>query len=228
MSVIGAEHIVLKRREELLTAIREESFPCLGGKSALARGMLRTLVCHSLESAQDDARIHSELLDWVRGYRDDPRGLRSLAVIFDEPAGLAEGRFEDLMWERLQSLADNDEASGQSYDREVSPDPNDPTFALSFGGSAFFVVGMHPGASRPARRVPRPTLVFNLHDQFERLRLEGSYESMREKIIRRDVTLAGGVNPMLARFGELSGARQYSGRVVGDDWRCPFRDARVT
>jgi FPC/CPF motif-containing protein YcgG len=76
--------------------------------------------------------------------------------------------------------------------------------------------------------VPRPTLVFNLHDQFERLRLEGSYESMREKIIRRDVALAGGINPMLARFGEVSGARQYSGRLVDDDWRCPFRDARAT
>ena len=34
-------------------------------------------------------------------------------------------------------------------------------------GEAFFVVGQHPGASRTARRYTRPTLIFNLHDQFE-------------------------------------------------------------
>jgi FPC/CPF motif-containing protein YcgG len=227
MTLPVAQHTVVKRRQELLTAISDDSFPCLGGKSALARGMLGTLVCQSLGSARDDARIHSVIVDWANAYQDDPRGLRSLAVVFDEPAGLSEERFEALMWERLQSLANHDQSSGQSYDPGVSPDPDDPNFALSFGGAAFFVVGMHAAASRPARRVPRPTLVFNLHDQFERLRLKGSYESMREKIIKRDVALAGGVNPMLARFGEVSGARQYSGRAVADDWRCPFRDARA-
>jgi hypothetical protein len=30
---------------------------------------------------------------------------------------------------------------------------------------------------------------------------------------------------MLARHGELSEARQYSGRVVEEGWRCPFHYA---
>jgi FPC/CPF motif-containing protein YcgG len=214
-------------REELLAAIADESFPCVGAKSAMARGMLRTLACHSLESAWDDMRIHSELLEWTRAYREDSNGLRSLAVVFAGPLDLDEERFEAAMWDRLQSLADTDEWRGQPYDRSVSPDPEDPHFSLSFGGAAFFVIGLHPGASRPARRMPRPTLVFNLHEQFERLREEGRYERMREKIIRRDVILAGSVNPMLARFGESSEARQYSGRAVGEEWRCPFRDPRA-
>ncbi|MDQ3481793.1 MAG: YqcI/YcgG family protein [Pseudomonadota bacterium] len=227
MSLLLDQHSALERREELLTAIADESFPCVGAKSAMACGTLRILVCRSLESAWDDVQIHSELLDWARAYREDSRGLRSLAVVFEGPCDLTEERFEQLMWKRLQSLADKDEWRGQSYDRRVSPDPDDPHFALSFGGAAFFVVGLHPGASRPGRRVPRPTLVFNLHDQFERLREEGRYESMREKIVRRDVALAGSVNPMLARYGEASGARQYSGRAVDDHWRCPFRDPRA-
>ena len=62
----------------------------------------------------------------------------------------------------------------------------------------------------------------NLHDQFEQLRDEGRYEQLRDRIIARDVALAGTVNPMLARHGELSEARQYSGRAVNDDWVCPF------
>ena len=218
---------ILKASDELLAVIADGGFPCLGAKSAMARGTLKTLVCHSLESAWDDVRIHSELLEWAWAYRADPAGLRSLAVVFEGPADLDEERFEAAMWERLQSLADKDEWRGQHYDGSVSPDPADPHFSLSFGGAAFFVIGLHPDASRPARRFPRPTLVFNLHDQFERLREEGRYERMREKILRRDVALAGNVNPMLARHGEASEARQYSGREVGDDWQCPFRDPRA-
>ena len=221
------EEIALKRREELITAIADAAFPCVGAKSAMARGMLKTVVCHSLESAWDDVQIHSELLEWTRAYREDPSGLRSLAVVFEGPRDLSEERFEMAMWARLQSLADKDNWRGQLYDHSVSADTDDPHFSLSFGGAAFFVVGLHPCASRPARRMPRPTLVFNLHDQFKRLREEGQYERMRETIIKRDAALAGTVNPMLTRHGEASEARQYSGRVVAEDWRCPFRDPRA-
>ena len=221
------EKAVLKRRDELVSAITDEKFPCVGAKSAMARGMLRTIVCRSLESAWDDVRIHSELLEWTQAYRDNPGGLRSLAVVFEGPRDLDEERFETAMWKRLQSLADKDNWRGQLYDHSVSADTGDPHFSLSFGGAAFFVVGLHPHASRPARRLPRPTLVFNLHDQFKRLREEGRYERMRETIIKRDAALAGTVNPMLTRHGEASEARQYSGRAVGEDWRCPFRDPRA-
>jgi len=93
----------------------------------------------------------------------------------------------------------------------------------SFGEEAFFIVGLHPRASRPARRFERPVLVFNLHDQFEQLREQGRYERMRAKIIERDVALAGSPNPMLARHGTISEARQYSGRNVAEaGWVCPF------
>lgn len=222
------DDIALVAHEELLAAIADERFPCLGAKSAMARGLLKTLVCASLDRRSDDARVHSELLAWVEDYRRDPTGLRSLAVVFTGPKDLDEKQFEAVMWERLQSLADIDERRQQPHDRSVSLDPDDPHFSLSFGGAAFFVVGLHPSASRPARRMPRPTLVFNLHDQFERLRKEGRYERMRERILSRDEALAGSVNPMLARFGEESEARQYSGRQVGEDWRCPFRNPRAS
>ena len=215
------------RREELLAAIADANFPCLGAKSAMARGMLRTVVCRSLDSAWDDVRIHAELLEWASAYRKNPAGLRSLAVVFEGPGDLDEKAFETAMWQRLQSLADKDVWRGQPYDRNVSANTEDPHFSLSFGGAAFFVVGLHPNASRPARRLPRPTLVFNLHDQFDRLRGVGKYEPMRAKILKRDAALAGTVNPMLVRHGEASEARQYSGRAVGADWRCPFRDPRA-
>lgn len=112
-------------------------------------------------------------------------------------------------------------------DPRVSEDPDDPHFSLSFGGEAFFIVGLHPRVSRPARRFERPALVFNLHDQFEKLRAAGVYGKMRSTIVARDVALAGSANPMLARHGVVSEARQYSGRAVDDEWECPFSGRAV-
>lgn len=221
------EHTRTAGEEELRERIVAPEFPCVGAKSALARGTLKTLVCHSLSSGWDDVRIHRELMEWARDYREDPKGLRSLAVVFSGPDDLDERTFERLMWERIQSFADKDHWLGQPYDHRVSADPDDPHFSLSFGGEAFFVVGLHPSASRPARRFPRPTLVFNLHAQFETLREEGKYERMRERILERDVELAGSINPMLSRHGDASEARQYSGRVIEKGWQCPFRDKRL-
>lgn len=211
---------------EIFDRIAEPDFPCVGAKSAMARGTLKVITCRALDSSWDDVRIHWALLEWAQKYRENPEGLRSLAICFEGPTELSEDEFEKHMWNRIQSFADKDAWLGQPYDHRVSADPNDPHFSLSFGGEAFFVVGLHPNASRPARQFPRPTLVFNLHDQFERLREEGRYDRMREAILDRDEALAGSINPMLARHGETSEARQYSGRAVDSDWKCPFSDGR--
>jgi FPC/CPF motif-containing protein YcgG len=166
-------------------------------------------------------------MEWAHAYAKAPTLFTSFAFIFAASRDPSEIAFERAMWRRLQSLANKDAWRGQAYDSRVSPDPNSPHFSLSFGGQAFFVVGLHPRASRPARRFHYPTLVFNAHDQFEQLRAAGKYDRMRSKILERDVALAGSENPMLAAHGETSEARQYSGREVDGDWRCPFRDPRA-
>lgn len=213
--------------EMLRDHIKEQDFPCVGAKSALARDALHIVTAWQITSGWSDIAVHEALLEWSRDYVGDRSGLRSLAVVYEGPCDLSEKAFEVCMWERLQSLADKDHWRGQTYSPQVSADPSDPHFSLSFGGEAYFVVGLHPNASRPARRTRYPTIVFNLHDQFEQLRASQKYERMRSTILDRDRALAGDVNPMLARHGEASEARQYSGRVVGDDWQCPFADPRT-
>lgn len=202
--------------------IGEAGFPCVGAKAALAKGTLEVLGCNRIDSAWDDLRIHDGLLHFAAAYRREPTLFRSFAVVFDGPDGLDETAFEQALWQRAQSLSDKDVWRGQTYDTSVSTDPDSPHFSMSFGGEAFFIVGLHPQASRPARRFARPAMIFNLHDQFEVLRAQGRYEGLREKILVRDETLAGSRNPMLARHGEMSEARQYSGRAVDADWKCPF------
>ena len=213
--------------DEFLAEIRAADFPCVGAKSALATGNLDVTPARDITSAWNDVAIHQKLMQWAWDYDRDVKALRSLAVVFEGPLDLSEKAFEQALWERLQSLVDKDCWRGQVLDRSVSADPDDPKFSLSLGGQAFFVVGLHPAASRPARRFPRPAMVFNLHDQFVRLREEGRYERMREAIVARDVALAGSPNPMLSKHGENSEARQYSGREVGEEWSCPFRDKRA-
>jgi FPC/CPF motif-containing protein YcgG len=203
--------------------IARPSFSCLGAKSALARGQLQFVVARDITSAWDDLRIYPALFNFARAYSVRKRLFQSFVVIFRGPGTLGEVDFERFLWERLQSLTDKDIWHGQSHDNRVSANPRSPHFSLSFGGEAFFAVGLHPKANRAARRFSHPAIVFNLHHQFEELRRQNLYEKMRHRILDREVASSGSVNPMMQKFGEASEARQYSGRAVGGDWECPFR-----
>ncbi len=223
MSNIAADDL----KAQFEAFIRAPSFPCVGAKSALARHHIDMIVAADLRCPADDRRILAALGQVAATYRAEARPFYSLAVIFRQPDDLSELAFEQAMWARLQALADRDEACGAPYDPRVSPDASDPHFSLSFAGEAFFLVGMHPRSSRPARRFMTPVLVFNPHDQFEKLRDDDRYQAIRDTIIARDIALAGSPNPMLAVHGDSSEAAQYSGRAVGPNWRCPF-EARTT
>lgn len=216
----ATDHPLVARFHEF---VRDPGFPCVGAKAALTRQNMRIHIACDICSAWDDLSILPEITRLAADYRRVPELFQTLIVIFEDDAGLDEAAFEACLWERIQSLADKDALwFGQPRDARVSDDPEDPHFSLSHGGEAFFVVGLHPRASRPARRFVRPALVFNLHDQFEQLRAANRYETMRAAILGRDLELAGSMNPMLARHGEGSEARQYSGRAVGEDWQCPY------
>ncbi|EGF92846.1 hypothetical protein ABI_12840 [Asticcacaulis biprosthecium C19] len=216
----GADSALIERFE---AHIRDKAFPCVGAKSALSRQQMQFVVAGDIRCPRDDRTIYESLRDFARYYREHPGPFQSFVVVFNTRNVLSETAFEQVMFQRLQALEALDAQAGESYDPRVSADPENPQFSLSFGGEAFFVVALHPGASRPARRFEVPVLVFNAHDQFETLRAEGRYETLRENIIDRDIRLSGTENPMLARHGDSSEVRQYSGRAVEADWRCPLR-----
>jgi FPC/CPF motif-containing protein YcgG len=207
--------------------IEDQGFPCVGAKAALSRRQMEIVIARDLTSTWDDLRVYPLLRAFAQRYRADPVPFQSFAVLFNGPTTLTEQEFEFHLWARLQSLSRKDQWLGHSPDARVSDDPSDPHFSLSFGDEAFFVVGLHPKASRPARRFIAPALVFNLHAQFETLRQSGLYEKLRETILKRDEAIAGSTNPMLTRFGEASEAKQYSGRSVPNDWVCPFEGREV-
>jgi len=207
--------------------IQSAEFPCVGAKSALARDALSVLPVGKIDSAKDDVEIHRALRDFSDKLDHQSPIVRSFVVIFDGPDGLDEEAFEKALWNRLQCLHNLDVVSGQPWNEDVDHDPQSPHFSLSVGGEPFFVIGLHPNASRPARRFEKPALVFNSHMQFEKLRADGRFDKMKEIIRKRDAALAGSINPMLNDHGEASEARQYSGRAVGSEWKCPFAHKEV-
>ncbi len=194
-------------------------FPCLGAKASRTRGQLLVVQARDLCRADDDLAI-TEHLQALSEPADGPSFI-SVAVLFPTSPMLDEPAFERALWERLAAIHAIDRRR-YGWDPRVSDDPASPRFSMSVGGKAFYVVGLHPAASRPARRFQCPVLVFNLHSQFEQLRADGRYDKLREAILRRDVAYAGSPNPMLAAHGRSSEARQYSGRQVDADWVCPL------
>ncbi len=202
------------------------SFPCVGSKAALARGAIRAHEFARLGDAANDARLLDALATFAERLDDldpDDRTVHSFVALFDGPGDTDERRFEALLWSQLQRLHDLDARRGTPWVPDVSRDPDDPHFSLSLAGHPFFVIGLHPGASRLARRFSWPALVFNSHRQFEQLRADGRYQKMQAATRARDVTLQGSINPNLADFGSAAEARQYSGRAVDAEWRCPLR-----
>ncbi len=200
--------------------IDEPQFPCVGAKSARSQDGLSYLLAGDLRAADRDRQIVGCLQEFAAGHAEDALFVSQLVFFPDTPL-LDETRFEQALWRRLQALQEID-AVDYSWDASVSDDPGSPRFSLSIGGRGYYVVGLHPGASRPARQAHCAALVFNLHSQFEQLRADGRYEKLQAAIGERDVAYSGSRNPMLAGHGVASEARQYSGRQVDSQWRCPF------
>ena len=198
--------------------VAHPEFPCLGARSVFRRDAATVMVLDDLESELSRAELSRALAEYGRAA--DPTGaFVSFVAVFRGPQIRDEQHFERLLWDLLQRLHDED---AEPWAHGVDDDPDKAHFAFSHAGVAYFIVGLHPQASRIARRAPLPTLVFNLHEQFELLRGEGGFERMRDTIRRRDAALQGEINPMVDDHGQSSEARQYSGREVEADWVAPF------
>ena len=202
--------------------VHDDTYPCVAARAALARNQTPCLVVGHMACPKDDFRILDFIYGFVKDYRLATRSLYSAVIIFEQPQNLTEEFFEALLWERLQSLSQLD-AQRYGYDQRVNADPSASDFSFSLAAEAFFVIGLHPASERRSRRFAYPALVFNPHDQFERMRADNRYEKMKQIVRKRDISYSGSINPMLSDFGEASEVYQYSGRRHDQEWTCPLK-----
>ena len=210
-------------RSEFQDFIIAQNHPCVMAQSVFSQEQVSFHVYEGLGSKSVAKEILEDLKAYLSSYEFNSNEFYTFVATFQDRKEFTEKEFEDLLWQQLQWIHEADE---QPWDREVSHDPDNKNFSFSISGKAFYIVGMHPNSSRKARQSPVPALVFNLHWQFERLRKMGAYGNVRDKIRERDMELQGDTNPMLEDFGTKSEARQYSGRKVGEEWKCPFHQKK--
>ena len=194
-------------------------FSCVGARAAVHQNAYRFGLYNELGSEASSAALALDLTRFNGDAMLRDKSLSAFVASFLGPVPSSEVEFEALLWSALRQLEQVDQAP---WTPARAADPASPEFGFSFGGVGLFVVGLHAGSSRVARRFAFPTLVFNPHEQFDRLRQHGKYARFRDVIRARDADLQGTINPMIADFGEVSEARQYSGRAVDAEWRCPF------
>lgn len=199
--------------------IRDIDFPCVAAKSALAANHIETVVGDDLQTGTSDKVILAALQNFAT--RPSAEVMMAFVAVFPKTSLLSEILFEKYMWQWLYRLHVADRREHQ-WDPNVSSDPASPNFGMSFGGKGFFIIGLHPNASRLSRRAPMAMIAFNPHAQLKRLKAVGKYDRLRQVIRIRDTTLQGHINPMLSDHGINSEASQYSGRAVPKGWSCPY------
>lgn len=201
-------------------------FPCVGARAAFNSESYALAVYDEIATDNATAELARDLLEFTRSEIRVASEYATFVAVFQKSGPESnEAVFERQLWQQLGKLNQLD-AAQFNWDPSVSSDPADPQFSFSFGGQSLYVIGLHPHSSREARRFPWHAMVFNPHEQFERLRADGKWKRMQHTIRERDVQLQGSVNPMLSDFGTASEARQYSGRAVEEDWRAPFEAAK--
>jgi FPC/CPF motif-containing protein YcgG len=224
---VSVDTALIDAHEQLRQQIVGQFFPCTGAVSAFSQKHYRFGLYPELAHDSAVGAVCHDLYDFCHEFPVVDDHFITFVAMFRGPVIRSEQHFEDLLWNQLRAMHSCD-SKFFVWDKNVDPDPQSHHFSFSIGGRAMYVIGMHPKASRLARTRPYPTMVFNLHEQFDRLRARGKFETMKQTIRARDMSFQGSVNPMLASFGENSEARQYSGRAVPENWTCPFHQKNDT
>jgi FPC/CPF motif-containing protein YcgG len=204
----------------LRALLHDADFPCVGAKSVVNQASYGFGLYHAMLEQGSTAGLAFDLAQYVADLPQIEGEFTSYIASFIEPKVRRPKDFESLLWRQLKALHLLDRPL-HDWNPEVSADVNSPQFSFSFAASAFFVVGLSPSNPRWARHFPWPTLVFNDHFQFERLREEQRFDRIRDVIRERDRNLHGSENAMLSDHGSHSEASQYAGRHVTGDWHCP-------
>ncbi|WP_405382064.1 guanitoxin biosynthesis heme-dependent pre-guanitoxin N-hydroxylase GntA [Maribacter sp. LLG6340-A2] len=205
--------------DEMVREFILDDHPCVMAQSLVANDNL-TIHNYSRFSFKCIPTLLEDLYEYLNEIDDESKKFQTFIAVFEDDEFESELAFENALWKLLYQLHKEDYCE---WDKQTDSDVSSSNFSMSILGNSFYIVGMHPNASRKARSSPVPMIVFNLHNQFEILRKSNRYTRVRDLIRSRDEVYQGSINPMLEDFGTNSEARQYSGRAVDNNWKCPYQ-----
>ncbi|OWY74352.1 guanitoxin biosynthesis heme-dependent pre-guanitoxin N-hydroxylase GntA [Pantoea sp. AMG 501] len=208
---------------ELTEYIESKRFACIGAKTAVAMQTLIHRDC-SVDSKLTLADAYGFLRKFCSVRETLSMTNSTFVLTFSDRTFTDEVAFEAFVWDTLSEMHLLDVDAGFIWSEECSSDTGSPEFGFSLVNEPFFVVGLHPFASRISRRFRYPALVFNAHRQFRHLKKLKMFEKMQAEIRRREISIQGELNPNLSNFGDESEARQYAGNETNTNWTCPFRN----
>lgn len=200
--------------------ILNNQFPCPGARTTFTQGTYRFGLFDKIGTQETALALGESLRRFIDERPSWNTMYTSFISCYREPIPLSHEQYADLLWAMLQELHITDLSQ---WDPTTSSDIDSPDFAFSYAGLSFFIAGMHSGSPRFARRFAWPTLVFNVHEQFNLLREKGIFEKFRDRVRKNDTDLQGYVNPASADFGSQSEAIQYTGIINSEKWKCPFK-----
>lgn len=199
----------------------QKNYPCTAAIQSSTRGEYVVGVYEDFGSARFWREIREDLRAFLEEQKRTDSTFLTYWAVFQGRSEFTEEDFETRLWKELSHLSSIEQRS-TDWPTLESADPQTPGFCLSIEGHEFFVVGLHPGSSRTARRFSQPALVFNAIAQFENLERSGEYEQMKETIRKRDMRFQGSVNPLVLKYGDQWESIQFSGKDNPPNWRCPF------
>lgn len=221
MEVVKVKKNIAQQDTDVEQMVREfilDDHPCVMAQSVLADDNVIIKKYGTINGLCPNS-LFNDLKDYVSDVEEDSMKFQTFIATFENSTFETETAFEETLWKLLHTLHTIDT---HSWDQTTSSNPESSKFSFSLLGTSFYIIGMHPNSSRWARSAPFPMIVFNLHLQFELLRNAKRYTRVRDLIRKRDKAYQGTINPMLQDFGTHSEARQYSGRAVDKDWKCPY------
>lgn len=217
--VMDTEITVDSVRKRYADFILKENHPCIMAKSLFRMEKYNLNIYDDITESVSLIQLVADVKKYIQQYDFEGTAFESFLAVFPNNYYPDEISFEAALWKALQTIHDLDDSD---WDPTVSDDPDNTQFSFSVGGKGFYIVGLHPESSRIARQAPFTTIVFNLHHQFEKLREMGTYHVVRDTIRKNDQQLQGSINPVLRDHGTDTETKQYSGRQVEDNWKCPF------
>lgn len=206
---------------EVSDLIGQKNYPCVAALKSFHNKDYKIQNYSQMGEFSQRPALRKALLEYLEEYKKNKSPYFTFWAVFDNTPLGSEIEFEEKMWKELSSLTSESQRESDK-DPKFSDDPADKNFCFALNGYAFFVVGLHPYSSRKSRRLSHPTLVFNVYEQFEQLKLEGKYEPMIEINRKRDVKFQGSSNPMVEKHGDDWESIQFSGKENPDSWKCPF------